>query len=388
MRTLNVAMIGSGFMGKAHALAYANMPVHFHPAPAIPVRKVVVDVTDDIAAAAAERLGFEESSSDWRAVVQRDDIDIVDICTPNDAHAEIAIAAATAGKHIICEKPLARTAEEAAKMLAAVEAAGVTHAVAYNYRYTPAIRMAKRLLEDGRLGDVLAFRGQYEQSWSADPSGPASWRFSKKTAGSGALGDIGTHVIDTARYLLGDIAAVSSLLTTHIAQRPASSSTFDALAAGAADSGSTMVPVDVDDAVYSLLRFRSGVVGTLEATRNAYGRQNRLGFEIQGTKGTVVFDYDRLGELSIMFADDPADVQGFRAVQTGPAHPDGGNLWPIPGFGVGYLEVKTIECHEFIRAIVEGRPAEPDFRDGYEIELIAEAMARSSESQRWEEVHP
>ncbi|MFE4833720.1 Gfo/Idh/MocA family protein [Arthrobacter sp. NPDC056691] len=386
MKHLNVAMIGSGFMGKAHALAYANMPVHFYPAPAIPVRKVVVDVSPELAKAAAERLGFEESSTDWREVVNRPDIDIVDICTPNDSHAEIAAEAAWAGKHIICEKPLARNASEAKTMLEAVTAAGVTHAVGFNYRYTPAIRMAKKLLDAGRIGKVLSFRGHYMQDWSADPNTPSSWRFSKATAGSGALGDIGTHVVDTARYLLGDIEAVSSVLATHVTERPASSSAFDQLASGDRSGSGAKVPVDVDDAVYSLLRFSSGAIGTLEATRNARGRHNYLGFEIQGADGTIVFDYERLGELQVMFANDRDDVQGFRTVQAGPFQPYGDKFWPIAGMGTGYLDVKTIECYEFIKAVTEGRQAAPSFEDGYKVELVADAIQTSASTGQWADV--
>lgn len=383
MDTLNVAMIGTGFMGKAHALAYANMPVHFYPAPAMPVRHIVVDVTDELANTARERLGFAEASSDWRSVIMRPDVDIVDICTPNDSHAEIAIAAARAGKHIICEKPLARNAIEAKAMLDAVTAAGVINAVAFNYRFTPAIQYAKKLLTDGRVGEPLSFRGHYMQDWSADPNTPSSWRFTKATAGSGALGDIGTHVLDAARFLLGDIAAVNSILKTHITERPASSSAFDQLASGDRSGAAEKVAVDVDDAVYSLLRFASGVVGTLEATRNGHGRHNYLGFEIQCSRGTIVFDYERLGELQVMFADDPLDAQGFRTVQTGPFQPYGDRLWPIAGLGIGYLEVKVIECYEFIKAITERRQASPNFEDGYQIELVAEAIQLSSKSGAW-----
>ena len=204
-RTLNVAMIGGGFMGKAHALAYAAMPMFFWPAPAIPRRKVIVDVTPDLAETARQRYGFEEASADWKAVLSRNDIDVVDIVTPNDSHAEIAIAAAEAGKNVICEKPLARTGMEAKSMLDAVEAAGVIHMVAFNYRRTPAVALARKYIEEGRVGKILSFRGTYLQDWSADPNGPLSWRFQKKIAGSGAVGDIGTHVIDLARYLVGEI---------------------------------------------------------------------------------------------------------------------------------------------------------------------------------------
>ncbi|MDB4866799.1 MAG: dehydrogenase, partial [Cohnella sp.] len=206
MRKINVAMIGGGFMGKAHSLAYAAMPMFFWPAPAVPHRKTLVDVTDEMARTAAERFGFESHSSDWRSVVADPSIDFIDIVTPNDSHAEIAIAAAQAGKHILCEKPLARNAGEAKRMYDAVKQAGVKNMVAFSYRRTPAVALAKKYIDDGSIGKILNFRGTYLQDWSADPNSPLSWRFRKSVAGSGALGDIATHVIDLARYLVGDIS--------------------------------------------------------------------------------------------------------------------------------------------------------------------------------------
>ena len=305
-KTLNIAMIGGGFMGKAHALAYAAMPMFFWPAPAIPHRKVVVDVTADLAETARQRYGFDEASHDWRSVIARQDIDAIDIVTPNDSHAEIAVAAAQAGKHIICEKPLARTGDEAKTMLDAVERAGVIHMVAFNYRRTPAVALAKKYIEEGRIGNILSFRGTYLQDWSADPNGPLSWRFQKKVAGSGAVGDIGTHVIDLARYLVGEITAVNSIVKTYVASRPLQSGGFDQLAASDKSGKGPRGPVDVDDEMLTLVKFAGGATGSIEATRNAYGRNNFITFEIHGDKGSIAFNYERLDELEVMFADDPA----------------------------------------------------------------------------------
>ena len=257
-RKLNVAMIGGEFMGKAHALAYAAMPMFFWPAPAIPHRKVLVDVTKELAETGRQRYGFEEASHDWKEVVARKDIDIVDIVTPNDSHAEIAIAAAKAGKHIICEKPLARTGPEARAMYDAVQAAGVTHMVAFNYRRTPAVALARKYIEDGRIGKILSFRGTYLQDWSADPNGPLSWRFQKAVAGSGAVGDIGTHVIDMARYLVGEITAVNAIVTTYIGERPLQSGGFDQLAASDKSGKGPRGKVDVDDEMLTLVKFEGG----------------------------------------------------------------------------------------------------------------------------------
>jgi len=386
MQRLNVGMIGGGFMAKAHALAYAAMPMFFWPAPAIPVRHTVADVTDELASDAANRLGFSRGVSDWRRVIDDPEIHIIDIVTPNNSHPEIAIAAAQAGKHVICEKPLARTAAEAKTMLDAVEAAGVTHMVAFNYRHTPAVALARKIIEEGRIGTILNFRGTYLQDWSADPNGPLSWRFQKKIAGSGAVGDIATHVIDMARYLVGEIAAVNAVTRTYVTERPVQNSTTDKLGASVRLSGVPTAPVDVDDEVITLLRFQDGAVGSLEATRNAYGRHNYLTFEIHGSTGSIVFNYERRDELQVMFADDPADRRGFRTIYTGPAHPHGEGLWPIPALGIGYGETKIIECHLFISAIVEGRQPSPNFRDGYLNELVADAILHSAEARGWADV--
>ncbi len=383
--TFNVAMIGGGFMGKAHALAYAAMPMFFWPAPAIPRRKILVDVGPEAAAEAAARYGFEESSTDWRSVVARPDIDIVDICTPNDSHAPIAIAALEAGKHVISEKPLARTGDEALTMLEAARRAGTTTMVAFNYRRTPAVALARKYIEDGRIGRILNFRGTYLQDWSADPSSPRSWRFQKDIAGSGTVGDIGTHVIDFARYLVGEIASVNAMVHNYISRRPIQQGGLDKLGT-AARSDAPLGDIDVDDEMITLLRFENGAVGSIEATRNAFGRSNYLTFEIHGEGGSIAFDYERMGELKVMFADDPPDSKGFRTVHTGPAHPYGAGLWPIPALGTGYGETKIIECFDFLSAIVAGTQPSPSFEDGYRISRIADAILASGKTGAWTDV--
>jgi len=383
MKKLNVGLIGAGFMGKAHSLAYMAMPMFFWPAPAIPVRKSIVDVTDEIAAEAALRFGFEKSSSDWRSVVEDPEIDIIDIATPNHLHAEIAIAAAAAGKHIISEKPLASTGEEAKTMYDAVKSAGIVHMVAFNYRRTPAVARAKKYINEGAIGEILNFRGTYLQDWSADPDGPLSWRFQKKIAGSGSLGDIGTHVVDMARYLCGEITQVNTHLKTWVATRPLQAGGVDKLGASTKDSKAPRGEVDVDDEVISLLEFQNGAIGSLEATRNAHGRNNFLTFEIHGSLGSIVFNYERRDELQVAFAADQSDRKGFRTVYTGPAHPYGEGLWPIPALGIGYGETKIIETYDFVKAIVEGGEVSPNFKDGYQINLVADAMAASAQSRAW-----
>jgi predicted dehydrogenase len=384
---VNVGLIGAGFMGKAHSLAYAAMPMFFWPPPAVPHRRMLAELDPGVASEAAARFGFEQSTGDWRAVVESDEIDLVDISVPNDAHAKIAIAAAQAGKHVICEKPLARTVEEARAMYEAVATAGVVNMVAFSYRRTPAVVLAQQLIAQGAIGQVRNFRGTYLQDWSNDPDLPLSWRFQQDVAGSGALGDIGTHVLDLARYLVGEVVAVNSMLRTYIPDRPISEGP-DQLAAARKVTSSARGEVDVDDEVLTMLRFDSGAVGSLEATRHAHGRKNFLTFEVHGDAGSLRFDYERRDELVLYVASDPEDRRGFRTILTGPAHPYGQALWPIPGLGIGYGETKIIECYELMRAIAERGEARPSFRDGYQIARICEAITESAQSNEWVEIAP
>jgi len=383
MKNLNVGLIGAGFMGKAHSMAYVAMPMFFWPAPGIAVRHTIADVNAEVAAEAAKRFGFAHSSGDWRAVVNDPEIDIIDISTPNHLHAEIAIAAVAAGKHIISEKPLARTGAEAKTMWDAVKNTNLVHMVAFNYRRTPAVALAKKYIDEGAIGEILNFRGTYLQDWSADPDSPLSWRFQKSIAGSGTLGDIGAHVIDLARYLVGDIAAVNSMLKTWVKDRPIQQGGVDKLGTGAKDATAPRGAVDVDDELLSLLEFRNGAIGSLEATRNAHGRNNFITFEIHGTKGSICFDYEKRDQLQVAFASDPSDRKGFRTVFSGPATPYGEGLWPIPALGIGYGETKIIENYDFVKAIVEGGEVSPNFKDGYAINLICDAMAESAEKRAW-----
>ena len=383
VKRVNVGLIGAGFMGKAHSLAYAAMPMYFWPPPAMPVRRVIADISEEAAAEAARRFGFESSVGDWRSVVEDKSVDVIDIAVPNDMHPQIAIAAAEAGKHIICEKPLARTSAEARAMRDAVAKAGVIHMVAFNYRRTPAVAMAKKLITEGAIGEIRNFRATYLQDWSADPNSPLSWRFQRTVAGSGALGDIATHALDFARYLVGDIAAVNAVLKTYIAQRPLQQGGVDLLAAAAKHSDGAKGTVDVDDEVLTMIRFENGAIGSLEATRNGYGRNNFLTFEVHGTEGSIAFNYERRDELEVFFANDPPDRRGFRTIYMGPAHPYGDGLWPIPALGIGYGETKIIECRDLMEAVVTEVMPSPNFEDGYRIARICEAITESSASAEW-----
>jgi predicted dehydrogenase len=382
VKPLNVALIGTGFMGKAHSIATAVVPILFG-SPVEVVRKVVVDIDEEMARNAAKTYGFEEFATDWREVVNRSDIDIIDICTPNDTHAPIGIAAAKAGKHILCEKPMSMTVAEAEEMQAAARKAGVVTMLSYNYRHTPAVQMAKRLIDDGRIGKILTFRGYYLQDWGADPKAPLSWRYNKAKAGSGTLGDIGTHIVDAARMLVGEFESVNAIVKTFVHERPLPAGRFFGQRG---EASSEMGKVDVDDTALTMIKFNNGVHGTIEVTRNAWGHHNQLGFEIHGTLGSIAFDYQRLNELRVAFANDDKDTFGWRTIYSGPNQPYGDLLWPVAGMGQGYIDVKSLEWYNFLQAIAEKREASPNFADGVQIERIAEAILKSGETQVWEKI--
>jgi len=385
---LNVALVGTGMMGRMHSLAYATLPSFFPDLPAIR-RQVVVDITDDLAKRGAHQFGYEETSTDWRAVIARPDIDIVDIVTPNDSHAPIAQFAMSLGKHVLCEKPLALSAVEARQLAEQSRASKGTHMVGFNYRRCPAVLEAKKLIDEGAIGDVLGIRMLYLQDWAMPEGTPWSWRFGAKEAGSGALGDIGSHALDYALFLVGEVESVSSAAETFVKARPRSTAAnFAAASKGNSDvtprTGSNeMVPVDVDDVAISLLRFKNGALGTLEASRFAWGHKNDLSFEISGTKGALAFRWERRNELHYYSAADRADVQGYRTIMCGPAQPSGDVFWPIPGLGTAYFESQVLQVGTFIKAIVSNGRPDTDFAHGYRIQEVMETILASAASGRW-----
>lgn len=314
---------------------------------------------------------------------------MVSVCTPNNAHAQIAIAALNAGKHVLCEKPIASTLEDAKAMAEAAEKAyarGVIAMNAYQYRRVPAIDLAKKFIAEGSLGKLFNVRCTYLQSWSADPASPLSWRFQKDIAGAGTLGDIASHVIDIAQYLAGDIDEVTGMMKTYITERPVQEGGVDLLGTVKLGTDAKRAPVDTDDEDSFLMRFKNGVVGSIEATRNAWGRNNFITVEVHGSKGSIYFNYERLNELQVCFADDPDDRRGFKTIYTGPAHFHGEVTWNIPGMNIGYGELKSIETYEFIKAVVEGKRPSTSFAEGYRVERVCDAVKRSAETGRWEKV--
>lgn len=385
---LRVAMIGYGFMGAAHSQGWRTAP-RFFDLPAAPVMQVVVGRDPQAVADAAERWGWAESATDWREVVARDDIDVVDIVTPGDSHAEIAIAALEAGKHVICEKPLANTVEEAAAMTAAAERAAANGQIAmvgFTYRRVPAATLARDLVASGRLGEVRQVRAAYRQDWLSDADGPMTWRLDKDRAGSGALGDIGAHAIDLAEYITGlRLDRVSGTLETIVRERPL-------LAEGVGLSGTASQErgqVTVDDVAVFSGRFAVAdggfsPIGSFEATRFATGRKNALTVEVSGSDGSIAFDLERLNELEFYDATQPAEEQGFRTVLvTEPGHPYVGAWWPA-GHMLGYEHGFSHQVVDLVRGIADGTPVHPTFADGLHVQRVLDAVERSSEDDsRW-----
>ena len=383
-KELNVAIIGTKFMGKAHSNAWLNAP-HFFDMETKPVLKVACGRNEADLKAFAERWGWQEVETDWRKVVARDDIDIVDISVPTSLHHDVAIAAAKAGKHIFCEKPFALTVAEAREMLEAAEAAGVVHYLNHNYRRVPAIRLTKRLIDEGRIGRIFHWRGTYLQDWIVDPNFPLTWHLRKETAGAGPHADLNSHSVDLARYLVGEIKSVSAMMTTFIKERPlpgAGAATFTSGEGGSSEMGE----VTVDDAAFMIAEFENGALGAFETSRFAPGRKNYNYFEIYGSKGSIIFNLERMNELQVFFRDDPAYVQGFRTIMVteGGEHDYIANWWP-PGHIIGYEHEFHHAVVDFMNAIATGSSIAPNFYDGLkEMEVLAAGMESAATGQKIE----
>lgn len=367
---IGIGLLGYAFMGKAHSNAFKTIPYMMYPPVAIPRMVGIAGRNREAVEEAAKRYGYEIAYTDWRDMLENDAIQVFDNGGPNDAHAEPCIAAAEAGKHVFCEKPLGRTAAEAKMMLDAVEKAGVQHMVAFNYRFVPAIMQARKLIESGALGQIYHWRAVYLQEWGMDRLMPMSWRFQKETAGSGALGDLGAHIIDLARFLVGEPKSIAGKTRTWLSQRP--------------DGSGGMAAADVDDGFVSIMEFENGALGTIEATRFAKGRKNFNSFEINGENGSIQFNLERLNELNVFWADDePKTTQGFRNVLvTESYHPYWENWWPH-GHIIGWEHTFIHEFDHFFRAIVQGGDVAPygaTFVDGYRNAVICDAILESAAS--------
>ncbi|HEY2124951.1 MAG TPA: Gfo/Idh/MocA family oxidoreductase [Chthoniobacterales bacterium] len=369
--TLAIALIGHRFMGRAHSNAWRQAP-RFFELPAHLRLKTLCGRDRAAARRAAAALGWEKSESDWRRAIDDPEIDIVDICTPNDSHCQIAVAAAHAGKSILCEKPLARDVAEAEAMWRAVKKARVVHMICHNYRRIPAIALAKRMIERGDLGERLFhFRARYAQDWLVDPGFPLLWRLQSGVAGSGALGDIFSHALDLGRYLMGEFREVCGAMETFVRQRP--------LRRGARQKGK----VTVDDAATMIGRFRSGALASIEATRFAPGRKNGLTFEINGSEGSLAFDLEQMNTLRFFSRRDPEDAQGFREIMvTDPSHPYMSHWWP-PGHIIGYEHSFVHTVADFVNAVAAKRSVRPNFEDGVLNQRVLDAVQKSARSKRW-----
>lgn len=378
---LNIGLIGYQFMGKAHSNAYRQVGRFFD----LPVEvrlHTLCGRTEGPLQRAAETFGFEHTETDWRRVVGSPEIDIIDVSTPGDSHCEIACAAAEAGKIVLCEKPLANTLVEAERMREAVAKAKVPNGVFHNYRKVPAVALAKKMIEEGRLGTIYHFRAVYLQDWIANPDFPLVWRLQKDKAGSGTLGDIGSHILDLGRFLVGEFAEVSGTLRTFVEERPLEAGVDDRLGATASTEKGK---VTVDDACAWMARFENGAMGIFEASRFALGRKNHNRFEINGSRGSIAFNLERLNELEYYDEGDPSDSRGFRVIQTtANDHPYAGNYWPV-GHIIGYEHTFVNWVADALAAIHEGRPISPSFEDGYRNQRVLDAIERSASSGRWEQ---
>lgn len=382
---LNVGLIGYQFMGKAHSNAYRQVN-RFFDLPYQVGMHTLCGRTESSVKAAADHLGWERYSTNWREVVADPDIQVIDISTPGDSHCEIALAAAAAGKIVFCEKPIGNTLDEARQMLDAVQQADVPHAVFHNYRKIPAVALAKQMIENGDLGTLYHMRATYLQDWIADPNFPLVWRLQKDRAGSGAHGDIGAHIIDLGRHLVGDFAEVTGMLHTFVKQRPLAGAVEGDLGGAAQSKSGHDVPmgeVTVDDASAFLVRFQNGAIGTFEASRFAVGRKNHGRFEINGSKGSIVFNLERMNELEYYDAGDAPGTHGFRLIQaTEGHHPYAGRYWPV-GHIIGYEHTFINLVADAVTAIHRGDLPTPNFFDGYENQRILDAVERSSVARGW-----
>ncbi len=379
-RTLRVAMIGYGFMGAAHSQGWRTAPRVFDLPAAVEMAVLVGRSAGPVAEAAA-RWGWGEHATDWREVVARDDIDIVDISTPGDTHAEIAIAALAAGKHVLCEKPLANTVEDAERMReAAAQAAsrGARSMVGFTYRRVPAATFARDLVAQGVVGTVRQVRAQYLQDWLVDPEAPLTWRLQKDRAGSGALGDIGAHAIDLAQFITGErLTEVSGTLRTLVTERPVLERSSGLGGTGGAERGA----VTVDDVALFSGRFDGGAIGSFEASRFATGRKNALRIEVSGDRGAIAFDLEDLNALHVYDATAAAERQGFtRVLVTEPGHPYLEGWWPA-GHMLGYEHGFSHQIKDLIEAVVREAPLLPDFDDGLQVQRVLAAIERSSEQR-------
>lgn len=378
MKELNVAIIGCKFMGKAHSNAWKNVN-SFFDLNVTPVMKLACNRNENVAKEFAKTWGWQQTETDWKKVIDRDDIDIIDIATPPAIHRDIAVAAAKAGKHVFCEKPIALNAAQAQEMYEAAQKAGIVHYLNHEYRKCPAVALAKQLIDDGKIGRIFHWRGAYLQSWLVDPDFPLTWHLRKETAGSGVQAGINSHCVDLARFLVGDIDSVVAMMTTFIKERPLpddQAGTFKP----SVNSGTEKGKVTVEDAISMVVEFKNGALGSFDASAFAPGRKNYNYFEIYGDRGSLLFDLERMNELKYFSADDPENAQGFRTIlATEACHPYVSHWWP-PGHIIGWEHEFHHGVADFLKAIDEGGSVSANFHDGVKVMQILEAGLKAAET--------
>jgi predicted dehydrogenase len=372
MKRVGIGLIGSGFMGKCHSLAYRAVTAVFEM-PLAPVLEILADVTPEAASRAAQRLGFTRATGNWRDLLADPAVDVIDICTPPETHAEMALAACAAGKHVYCEKPTAPRAEMARQMMEAAQRAGIKTQIGFNYLKNPMIGLAREMIAAGELGEIVSFRGIHAEDYMAGAHTPWHWRLDP-AGGGGVVADLGSHIVAMARHLLGPITKVCAELETVVTERPATSGSRE------------MRRVDNDDIARALLRFARGCGGSLEANWLSQGRKMQIEFEIVGEKGALHFNQERLNELRVYDAAAPAGRRGFKTIHASVEHPPYGEFCPAPGHQLGFNDLKTIEVRDFLLAIAGGPVVGPDMREGYEVQKVVDAMIASSRSRSWWEV--
>ncbi|WP_319532248.1 Gfo/Idh/MocA family oxidoreductase [uncultured Cohaesibacter sp.] len=369
MKRLKVGLIGTGYMGKCHALAYGNVRAVFGNVPAVD-RELLCDVPMDKAKEIADQFGFARATDNWQQLVSDPAIDIVSITTPNKLHKEMAITAIENGKHVWCEKPLALTLADAEEMAAAAKKAGVKTMVGYNYLKNPLIAHAKQLIADGAIGRLLHFRGFVDEEYQADPSLAWTWRATKAEAGLGTLGDLGCHLVSIAQELIGPVASLTADMATVYPERPM-------------PDGDGMGKVENEDVATAICRFENGIIGTLSSSRSAWGRKNHLAWELHGDKGMLIYDQERMNELRLFQNEGPVSEQGFRTILSGPTHPNYAKFCPSAGHGLGFNELKVVELADFLKAIDTDTRPYPDFDAAVEFEKVIHAIAQSAEEKSW-----
>jgi predicted dehydrogenase len=378
-KTFRVGLIGYRFMGRAHSNAWRQAPRFFNLKANVELHTIGGRDAAGVQAARAQ-LGWQHATTDWREIVESPLIDIVDIVTPTNSHAEIAIAAAKNGKNILCEKPLGLDLKQTEAMFAAVKKAKVVHMVCHNYRRIPALVLAKKMIGEGALGRIFHFRARYAQDRLADPDFPIDWRLQKETSGSGVHSDINSHIVDLARYLVGEFTQVCGLVHTFVPERPLA----DSLARGARKMGKVTVP----DVAVCIGWMENGVLANLEATRYALGRKNRIEIEINGSKGSLYFDFEDMNKLKFYNGDDPKDRRGFRDIlvtERDGVQPYVGNWWP-PGHGLGYEHTFIHAVADFVNACAEEKSVQPTFEDGLKNQRVLTAVEESSQKGKWVKV--